>query len=143
MISDILVSGEMVRVLDFLLDDPFSEYTQIEISEGSNVSRPTVSKVISRLKQLKVLSESRKFGKTVLYTVNRTSPIVSSLIKFDVELSKAMVLAGIDDLNLDVDFGSNVLEIGFPEIPSKHSWHRNVATTGEANYAPMANPSAA
>jgi hypothetical protein len=104
MISDILANGEMVRLLDFLLDDPFSEYTQTEISKGSGVSRPTISKLIGKLMQLNMILETRKFGITKLYEVNRKSPIIVSLFKFDAELSNAMASAGIYDLNIEFTF---------------------------------------
>lgn len=99
MIADLIVNGEMVKVLDLILDDPLYQYSQTEISEGSGVSRPTVSKIMARLKQLDMILEARKFGKTVLYEVNRKSPIVQALINFDSELSNAMATVDLSDFD--------------------------------------------
>jgi len=99
MIADLIVNGEMVKVLDLILDDPLYQYSQTEISEGSGVSRPTVSKILARLKQLDMILEARKFGKTVLYEVNRKSPIVRALINFDSELSNAMATVDLNDFD--------------------------------------------
>jgi DNA-binding Lrp family transcriptional regulator len=99
MIADLIVNGEMVKVLDLILDDPLYQYSQTEISEGSGVSRPTVAKIMARLKQLDMILEARKFGKTVLYEVNRKSQIVQALINFDSELSNAMATLDLEDFD--------------------------------------------
>ncbi len=95
MLADIFESAELVRVIDFLLDDPDRDYTKTEIAEGASVSRPTVYKVWDRLERLGILRSTRKIGRVETFRVNRESPVVRSLLRFDVELSKAMAEAGI------------------------------------------------
>ena len=95
MLADIFESAEFVRVIDFLLDDPDRDYTKSEIAEGASVSRPTVYKIWDRLEMLGVLKSVRKLGRIELYKVNRESPVVRSLLRFDVELSTALAEAGL------------------------------------------------
>ena len=94
MLADIFESAEFVRVIDFLLDDPDRDYTKSKIAEGAAVSRPTVYKIWDRLERLGVLKSVRKLGRIELYKVNRESPVVRSLLRFDVELSTALAEAG-------------------------------------------------
>jgi uncharacterized membrane protein len=99
MIADIFSSKEIVRIFDFLLDDPLSQYTKSEISEGASVSRPTVYKIVPVLIKMGVLERTRSFGITELLELNLSSPLVVSLMKFDSELSKVFVNSNIDQLN--------------------------------------------
>ncbi len=95
MLADIFESAEIVRVIDFLLDDLGREYTKTEIAEGASVSRPTLYKMWDRLERLEILRPARRFGKTELYRLDSDSEVVKSLMKFDFELANAMMRAGI------------------------------------------------
>jgi hypothetical protein len=96
MIADIFGSKEVVRIFDFLLDDPLGQYTKSEIAKGASVSRPTVQKLVADLIKMGVLRSARKFGNTELLELDLSSPLVTSLMKFDSELSKALASADID-----------------------------------------------
>jgi len=96
MIADIFGSKEVVRIFDFLLDDPLGQYTKSEIATGASVSRPTVQKLVADLIKMGVLRSARKLGNTELLELDLSSPLVISLMKFDSELSKALVSADID-----------------------------------------------
>lgn len=110
MIADIFGSKEIVRIFDFLLDDPFGQYTKSEIANGASVSRPTVQKLIPVLIRMGVLQSTRKFGITELLEMNVSSPLVISLMKFDSELSKALVNSKVEQLytNSLEDFASDI-----------------------------------
>ncbi|MHB1440725.1 MAG: hypothetical protein ACYCSO_06855 [Cuniculiplasma sp.] len=101
MIADIFSSKEIVRIFDFLLDDPLSQYTKSDIAKGASVSRPTVYKIVPELIKMGVLERTRSFGITELLELNLSSPLVVSLMKFDSELSKSLVHSGIDGLYPD------------------------------------------
>ena len=110
MISYVFSSKEIVKIFDFLLDNPFSQFTKSDIAEGSSVSRPTVSKIVPDLIKMGVLEKKRSIGHTELVELNVSSPLVMSLIKFDSELSKVFVSLNMDQLN------TNTSEIDLPEI---------------------------
>ncbi len=101
MIADVFSTKEIVRIFDFLLDDPISQYTKLDIAKGASVSRPTVDKIIPQLIKMGVLVETRKFGKAKLFELDVSSPLVVSLVKFDSELSKSLVNSNIDGLHPD------------------------------------------
>ena len=99
MISDIMNSAETVRVLDFFIYDPFSEYNKTEIAEGSFVSRPTVQRIVEQLLRLGMLKVTAESGNANLFELNLKSPLVKSLISFTSELSKALVDAKMDSIS--------------------------------------------
>ncbi len=94
MLANLFESAEFVRVIDFLLDDLDREYMKAEIADGASISRPTLYKIWGRLERLGILKSTRRLGRIELFRVNRESPVVRSLLKFDNELSTAMVGAG-------------------------------------------------
>ncbi len=94
MLADIFDSAEIVRVIDFLLDDPEGEYSKTDIARGATISRPTLYRRWSKIRKLGLLSPARRFGATQLYRLNTDSQLVKSLLKFDNELAKAVFHAG-------------------------------------------------
>ena len=99
MLANIFSSKEIVRIFDFLLDNPLSQFTKSDIANGSSVSRPTVSKIVPLLVKMGILERTRNFGITELFELNLSSPLVASLMKFDSELSKVFVDSNIDTLD--------------------------------------------
>ena len=99
MLANIFSSKEIVRIFDFLLDNPLSQFTKSDIANGSTVSRPTVSKIVPLLVKMGILERTRNFGITELFELNLSSPLVASLMKFDSELSKVFVDSSIDTLD--------------------------------------------
>ena len=99
MLANIFSSKEVVRTFDFLLDNPFSQFTKSDIAKGSSVSRPTVYKIVPVLVKMGVLERTRNFGITELFELNLSSPLVVSLMKFDSELGKVFVDSNIDTLD--------------------------------------------
>ena len=86
---------KMVKVLDFLLDDPLSQFTKTDIAKGGAVSRSSVSKIVSFLVDIGMLKGTKKSGKTTWFRLDISSPLVTYLIKLDSEVSKAFVDSGI------------------------------------------------
>lgn len=99
MLVNIFNSKEIVRIFDFLMDNPHSEFTKSDLAKGSSVSRPTVSNIVPVLVKMGVLEKTRNFGITELFELNLSSPLVVSLMKFDSELSKVFVDSNIDMLD--------------------------------------------
>ena len=91
MLANIFGDKKIVKVLDFLLDNLFSQFTKTDIAKGSVVSRASVSKIVSFLVDIDMLKETKKSGKTTLFMLNISSPSVIYLIKLDSEFGKTFV----------------------------------------------------
>jgi DNA-binding transcriptional ArsR family regulator len=95
MLQDLFRSGEFVRVVDFLLDEPDREFNKSEIAEGAGVSRPTLYKLWDRVLALGLVCATRRQAGVEFYRLDAGSPLVKSLLRFDSELAKRMAEAGI------------------------------------------------
>lgn len=100
MLADVFKNKEVVLVIDFMLDNPISEFSKTDIADGSLISRPTVYKVLPELEKLGVVISNRRFGRTELYKLNTGSRLVKSLLKFDQELTDAFIEANIDSIEV-------------------------------------------
>ncbi len=98
MIADVFESGEMIRTVDFLLDDPGRAYNKSELAEGAGVSRPTLYKLLPRLEELGIVALAGNDEGVDLYKLDTDSPLVKSLVTFDSEVAKAMFRADISTL---------------------------------------------
>jgi len=95
MLKDLFTSSELVRVVDFLLDEPGTEFNKSEIAEGAGISRPTLYSLWGRLSALGLIRPGKSRGGVETYALNMRSLLVRGLLRFDSELSKAMSEAGI------------------------------------------------
>ena len=95
MLANIFGDKKIVKVLDFLLDNLFSQFTKTDIAKGSVVSLTSVSKIVSFLVDIGMLKGTKKSGKTTWFRLDASSPLVTYLIKIDSEVSKAFVDSGI------------------------------------------------
>lgn len=75
-----------LRILDFLMDNPLHDFSKKEIIEGTGMSKATFYKYWPEIEENDMVKDTRKYGKTVLYTLNEDSPIVKKLIELDEKL---------------------------------------------------------
>jgi DNA-binding transcriptional ArsR family regulator len=76
-------SSPTVRVLDFLLQNKFSDYTKAEIANEISIAPMTLDKVWDRLVELGMVKETRRIGNGRLYKLDEDSPIVEQLKQLD------------------------------------------------------------
>ena len=95
MLKDLFTSSELVRVVDFLLDEPGTEFNKSEIAEGAGISRPTLYSIWGRISELGLIRPGKSRAGVETFALNTHSPLIRSLLRFDSELSKVMAEAGI------------------------------------------------
>lgn len=77
-----------LRILDFLMDNRLFDFSKKEIIEGTGMSKATFYKYWPDIEENNLVKESRKFGKTVLYTLNEDNPTVKELIELDEKITE-------------------------------------------------------
>jgi len=87
MFKDIFGNSPQTKILDFLADHPNYDYNVSDISKHSEVSRPTVYKIIEILLKKKLIVKTRESGNSSLYQLNMENKLVKVLLKFDFELA--------------------------------------------------------
>ena len=100
LLSDLLSTPTVVRILDFLLVHEGVDYTLKEISENTGSSLMSVFRAMPALEKYQLVRITRKIGKSMLYTLNSSNPIVQSLNKLQDNISNFLYPV--------------------PEVPSKH-----------------------
>lgn len=77
-----------LRILDFLMDNRLFDFSKKEIIEGTGMSKATFYKYWPEIEENNLVSESRRFGKAVLYTLNEDNPMIKELIELDEKIAE-------------------------------------------------------
>ena len=74
-------SSPRMKILDYLMDFPKNDFTQKEIIEALGMSKTTFYKYFDNLVEFGMVKVNRKIANAKLYSINVTSPLVSSMKK--------------------------------------------------------------
>ena len=87
MLDEIFGDCPQIKVVDYLLMNPFAELSKLQIAVGAGISRITLNKFIDDLtdKQLVIKNSNSK------YHLNLQSPIVVKLNRLSDELNKLAI----------------------------------------------------
>ncbi|MCE5214588.1 MAG: hypothetical protein LLF83_07715 [Methanobacterium sp.] len=93
MLTHIFGECAQVKLIDFLLTHPWSDFSKTELAEGADIARPTVYKLLKILLAQDMILETKKVGNVQLYRTNRKNPIIQRVSKFkgsleDIEKNK-------------------------------------------------------
>lgn len=87
MMIKVLGYSPKMRILDYLLDFPTSDFTKKEIIDALGMSKQTFYKYFDDLGEVGIVKVNRTIGKAKLYKVNRENPIVMDLVNMEKRLS--------------------------------------------------------
>jgi len=82
----------LFKIIDFLIDNKGLDFTKKDIISAAGISRSTLFNYWNQLEKYNIVKITRKFGKTKLYTLNATNPIVKHIL----DLEFAMIKTGMD-----------------------------------------------
>ncbi len=71
-----------MKVLDYLLDLDI-DVTINDICKGTNLTRKTVDKIISNLKNEMLIEVTRSIGNAQMYKINSNNPVAKKLIEIN------------------------------------------------------------
>jgi response regulator of citrate/malate metabolism len=83
-----LGNSPTLRITDFFLDNPLSDYSKNEIANNLAMSRVTFFKYWKELEKSGALIVTRKIGRATMYKLDRTNDIVKQLVRLDMTISK-------------------------------------------------------
>lgn len=88
------LTGEMplFKIIDFLVENKGMDFTKSDIANGAEISRASLFNYWLELEKHGVVTITRKFGKTRLYTLNSKSMVVKKIL----ELEKALISEAIE-----------------------------------------------
>ncbi len=77
-----------IRIIDFLIENKGMDYSKKDISDGARISKATLFKYWNKITQFGVVKETRRFGKTKLYTLNTENELTQKVLKLESTLIK-------------------------------------------------------
>lgn len=86
-----------LRIIDFFLDNPLSDYSKNEIAQNLAMSRVTFFKYWKELEKSGALKVTRKIGRATLYKLDRSNEIVAQLIKLDMTISRKKMQTEVEE----------------------------------------------
>jgi hypothetical protein len=92
-----LGASPILRIVDFFLDNPLSDYSKNEIAKSLAMSRVTFFKYWKELEKSGALTVTRKIGRATLFELDRRNDVLKQLIKLDMALSKRAMQQAVED----------------------------------------------
>ncbi len=78
----------MLRIIDFFLDNPLSDYSKNEIVRNLSMGRVTFFRYWRELEKSGAVNITRHVGRATLYQLDRQNEVVRQLIRLDMALAK-------------------------------------------------------
>jgi hypothetical protein len=92
-----LGASPILRIVDFFLDNPLSDYSKNEIVKNLAMSRVTFFKYWKELEKSGALTVTRKIGRATLYELDRRNDVVKQLIKLDMALARRSMQQAVQE----------------------------------------------
>ena len=86
-LKHVLGNLPVIRILDFLIDNPNNDYTRAEIAHYTQVGPTAMKEGFKCLEQCGIVIETRQIGRVHLYTLDRDNKMTQSLTEFDEALT--------------------------------------------------------
>lgn len=80
MFTDLFGGAPHARVFDYLAEEPDVDHTITGIARGTEVSRPTVYKVLDDFLDNEVAVQTRTVGNSRFFQLNHENPIIHDLL---------------------------------------------------------------
>ena len=82
----------LFRIIDFLVENKGMDFTKKAITEGAEISKATLFNYWPELEKNNIVTVTRTFGKTKLYTLNAESPVVKKILELESALIRQALL---------------------------------------------------
>ena len=87
LIATVFGYSPQMRILNYLLDFPTSDFTKKEIIQALGMSKQTFYKYFDNLEETGMVKVSRMIGKAKLHKVDRSNPMIKTITEFERKLS--------------------------------------------------------
>ena len=83
-----LRASPTLRIIDFFLDNPLSDYSKNEIAKNLAMSRVTFFKYWKELERSGAVKVTRQIGRATMYRLDRNDEVVKQTVKLDTALAR-------------------------------------------------------
>ncbi len=92
-----LGASPILRIIDFFLDNPLSDYSKNEIVKNLEMGRATFFKYWRELEKSGAVKVIRKVGRATMYQLDRENEVVKQLIKLDMALARKAMEKAVEE----------------------------------------------
>lgn len=92
-----LGASPTLRIIDFFLDNPLSDYSKNEAVRDLEMSRATFFKFWKELEKSGAVKPTRKIGRATMFRLDRQNEVVKQLAKLDMTLSRRATERATED----------------------------------------------
>jgi predicted transcriptional regulator len=92
-----LGASPTLRIIDFFLDNPLSDYSKNEIAKSLAMSRVTFFKYWKALEKSSAVKTTRQIGRATMYRLDRENEVVKQLIKLDMALAREVIEKSVEE----------------------------------------------
>ena len=87
----------ILRIIDFFLDNPLSDYSKNEVVKNLEMGRVTFFKYWTELERSGAVKVTRQVGRATMYRLDRSNDVVKQLIKLDMALARKNMEKAVDE----------------------------------------------
>ncbi len=81
-----LGENPVFKIIDFMIENKGMDLSKKDIIEGAGISKATLFNHWEQIEKQQIVTVTRKFGKTRLYTLNSQNPIIKKLLELEAVL---------------------------------------------------------
>lgn len=89
--------SSLLRIMDFFLDNPLSDYSKNEIVKNLEMGRVTFFKYWRELEKSGAVKFTRQVGRATMYQLDRKNEVVKQLIKLDMALARREMEKAVEE----------------------------------------------
>jgi DNA-binding transcriptional ArsR family regulator len=93
-----LGASPILRIIDFFLDNPLSDYSKNEILKSIGMGRVTFFKYWRELEKSGAVKVTRRVGRATMYRLDRESEVVKQLIRLDMALARTAMKTAVEEV---------------------------------------------
>ena len=101
-----LGSSPILRIIDFFLDNPLSDYSKNEIVKNLEMGRVTFFKYWKEIERSGAVKPTRHVGRATMYQLDKGNDVVKQLIKLDMALARKAMEKEVEEYQKPIAFKS-------------------------------------
>ena len=86
-----------LKVLDFFLDNPLTDFTKKEVMEALGMSKQTFYRCWQELEKSSTVKVTRRVRRATMYQLDRENEVVKQLIKLDMALARSAMEKAVEE----------------------------------------------
>lgn len=102
-----LGASPTLRIIDFFLDNPLSDYSKNEIVKNLEMGRVTFFKYWKELEKSGAVKITRQVGRATMYKLDRENEVVKQTISLDMALARKSMQKAVEEYQKPITVKSN------------------------------------